>query len=169
MRYAHTGLIVGTALVLVQLSAAPMYAGPSGLDRLTYFTFSGPVQVPGGTLPAGTYEFRIVNAETGSSVMRVASVDDPKRSKLFFMNRGIQLDRAPNDPIVILRETPPGAAPALDAWVYPGEEQALAFQYSHKQAAALSAGARTPVTTTAAATLIAIGSRDRWVIAGRTR
>jgi hypothetical protein len=167
MRYAHTGLIVGAALLLVQLSPAPMHA--SGFDRLTYFTFSGPVQVPGGTLPAGTYEFRIVNADTGSSVMRVASVDDPKMSKLFFMNRGIQLDHAPNDPIVILRETPPGVAPALDAWVYPGEEQALAFQYSHKQAAALSAGARTPVTTTAAATRIAVGSHDRYAIAGRTR
>ena len=42
------------------LLAAPLAAQPA--DRLTYVTFSGPVSVPGTTLPAGTYAFRLALA-----------------------------------------------------------------------------------------------------------
>ena len=67
MRYALLRFSACAALILA-LQPAPARA--DGWDRFTYFTFSGPVQLPGVTLPAGTYEFRLVNPETSARVMR---------------------------------------------------------------------------------------------------
>jgi len=168
MRRTHKGIIVCAILLLLPLSHAMTRA--SGFDRLTYFTFSAPVQVPGATLPAGTYEFRLVNADTSASVLRIASLSDKKMSKLFYMNRGIELDRAHDDPIVVLRETAPGVAPALDGWVYPGEETGLTFVYSHRQAEALNAGLGHPATRVAAtSSRMIVGSVGNHSLSTRVR
>ena len=66
MRYALLRLSACAALVIA-LQPAPARADT--WDRLTYFTFSGPVQLPGITLAAGTYEFRLVNPQTSSRSM----------------------------------------------------------------------------------------------------
>ena len=44
---------------LVMTTAAPTSA--MTYDKLTYLTFSGPVRIPGVTLNAGTYSFRLAN------------------------------------------------------------------------------------------------------------
>ena len=44
-------------------------------NKRTYLTFSGPVQVPGATLPAGTYTFEIANPDTSRHVIRVSEKD----------------------------------------------------------------------------------------------
>ena len=51
-------------------------------SRTTHFTFSGAVQLPGVTLPAGTYTFEVVNPNSGSDVVSVTSRD---RSKVYLM------------------------------------------------------------------------------------
>jgi len=47
-------------------------------DKLTYFTFSGPVQVPGATLPAGTYMFKIADGASNRHVVQIFSRDGTK-------------------------------------------------------------------------------------------
>jgi len=165
MRYALLRFSACAALVLA-LQPAPARADT--LDRLTYFTFSGPVQLPGVTLPAGTYEFRFVNPATGSSVLRVAS-EDGKKGKLFFMIRGSDLEDAPDDPIVLLRETPAGSPPALQGWVYPGEVTPFEFIYSHRQAQALGAVKHHGTVNVADSSRIIVGSREKRVMSARTR
>lgn len=49
--------------VLATLSSTASYA--QTFDTHTYFTLSGPVTLPGVTLPAGEYVFRILDT-TGS-------------------------------------------------------------------------------------------------------
>jgi hypothetical protein len=46
------------ACVAVALTAAALAAQGIPADRATYVTVSGPVSLPGVTLPAGTYLFR---------------------------------------------------------------------------------------------------------------
>ena len=152
------------AALIMALQPAPARADT--WDRLTYFTFSAPVQLPGITLPAGTYEFRLVNPETSSRVMRVVS-EDGKTAKLFFMIRGVELDDAPDDPIVLLRETAAGNPPALHGWVYPGEVTAFEFIYSRRQAQAL--GMPRHATAHVADSRIVVGSRGKPVMSSRTR
>ena len=154
------------AALLIALQPAPARADT--WDRLTYFTFSGPVQLPGVTLPAGTYEFRLVNPETSSRVMRVSS-EDGKTGKLFFMLRGSELDDAPDDPIVLLRETAAGSPPALQGWVYPGEVTPFEFVYSKRQAQALGGVPHHGAANVADSSRVIVGSRGKRVMSAKTR
>ena len=45
------------------------------MDSRTEFTFNQPVELPGVTLPPGTYVFRFVDATTGRKVMQVQAKD----------------------------------------------------------------------------------------------
>jgi hypothetical protein len=165
MRYA---LLRFSACAALLISLQPAPARADTWDRLTYFTFSGPVQLPGVTLPAGTYEFRLVNPETSGRVMRVSS-EDGKTGKLFFMIRGVELEDAPDDPIVLLRETPAGSTPALQGWVYPGEVTSFEFIYSHRQAQALGGVPHHRAANIADRSRIIVGSRGKPVVSARTR
>ena len=55
--------------LLVSVTNTPSTAQP--LDKRTLFTFSGPVSMPGVTLPAGKYLFRLANPETSTRVVQV--------------------------------------------------------------------------------------------------
>ena len=45
-------------------------AQDSNINQRTFLTFSGPVQMPGVTLPAGKYVFRLADTSSGSSIGR---------------------------------------------------------------------------------------------------
>ena len=53
------------AAMLLTLSATPALAQGQPMDARTEFTFNQPVELPGVTLPPGTYIFRFVDATTG--------------------------------------------------------------------------------------------------------
>ena len=59
---------VTLALLIAVLTPAPTGAFYTN-DKLAFLTFSGPVQVPGATLQAGTYRFRLTNPETSRNVL----------------------------------------------------------------------------------------------------
>lgn len=78
-------------------------------DKLTYFTFSGPVQIPGHTLAAGTYMFKLADSPSNRHIVQVFNKDG---SKLFATILAIPDQRLdPSDkPVVMFRETPAGHA-----------------------------------------------------------
>jgi hypothetical protein len=88
-------------------------------NKLTYLTFRGPVQVPGVTLPAGTYMFKLADPETGR---RAIQVWDEKGTKLYTTLLTIpdeQLE-AKDDPVVMFTERPSAVPQAIKSWFYPG-------------------------------------------------
>ena len=62
---------------------APGLASAQPADKRTYFTFSGPVEMPGVALPAGQYEFRLANPDSSRNVIQVSSRDGKKSYGLF--------------------------------------------------------------------------------------
>jgi len=68
--------------VFVCLMTTPVYAQP--LDTRTVFTFSGPVTLPGVTLPSGQYLFRLAEPNSSSKVVRVLTADGTTPHGLFF-------------------------------------------------------------------------------------
>ena len=61
---------LGVACAAILLSAALAAAqGPANADRSTYVTFSGPVSLPGVTLPAGEYLFRLADSPSNRSIV----------------------------------------------------------------------------------------------------
>jgi hypothetical protein len=59
------GFAVAAALMMAGVLKADSY------DKRTVFTFNRPISVPGVTLPAGKYMFRLVDTETSRKVVQV--------------------------------------------------------------------------------------------------
>lgn len=117
--------VVVAALVAVMM---PAPAGALTYDKLTYMTFSGPVQVPGVTLGAGTYRFRLANPDTRRNVLQVLSNDG---ATVYAMFNTIQDHRTvlTDEAAVTFRETPAGVPPAIKSLFYGGEYGGYEFVY----------------------------------------
>src|SRR6185436_17584624 len=63
------------ATLLIAATATHAAGQGTTFDKRTIFTFSGAVQVPGATLPAGTYVFRVANP-TSPSVLTVLDAQE---------------------------------------------------------------------------------------------
>jgi hypothetical protein len=135
--------------VFVCLMAAPVSAQP--LDKRTLFTFSGPVTLPGVTLPAGQYLFRLADPNSSSKVVQVLNADGTKPYGLFFTISAERLEPA-SSPEVRFMETASGTPAAIRTWWYPGERGGYEFIFPKEQARRLAMGASQPVLTTDAQT-----------------
>jgi len=106
-------------------------------NKRTFLTFSGPVQLPGATLPAGTYLFQLADPDNARHVVMVRDKDEKKIYTMFMTIPNDRLD-TPNDNVVMFRETPAGVARAIKAWWYPGSRMGEEFVYPKSQATAIA-------------------------------
>jgi hypothetical protein len=145
MRKLVIGLTLATALVAV-LGPPTASAQSVPEDKRVFFTFSGPVAVPGVTLPAGQYLFRLPTkiASGERHVMQVLSADGSNSYAMFF---GISANRTdyPTKPEVRFMETAAGMPPAVKTWWYPGDKAGYEFIYPKEQARLLAKGTGQPV------------------------
>jgi cobalamin biosynthesis Mg chelatase CobN len=116
-------------------------------DKRTLFTFSGPVTMPGVTLPAGQYLFRLADPSTSAKVVHVLSADGTKPYGMFFSYPAERFE-ASSKPEVRFMETATGMPAAIKTWWYPGERTGFEFIYPKDQARKLAQGASLPVLTT---------------------
>src|SRR3954471_17096595 len=123
-------LAFSTAVLVAGLAPG---ATADEFTKLTLLTFSGPVDVPGITLPAGTYRFSLADPESGRRVVKVADKDGSKTYGMFLSIPNERMKPA-DKPVVMFRETAAGAPPAVQAWFYPGETYGYEFAYPHDQA-----------------------------------
>jgi LPXTG-motif cell wall-anchored protein len=141
-----TKFIIPTALAALVLGApAPTIAQTA--DYQTYFTFSGPVTLPGVTLPAGKYLFRLADPSTSRKVINVLTADG-KKSVAMLTSIPNRLNRAPKDPEVRFMETSGNTPPPIKTWWYPGNSTGYEFIYPRKQALELAKVVNEPVLTT---------------------
>lgn len=124
-KLVNFGSLLAGALIL---SIAPIRVGASTHDKLTYLTFSAPVQIPGAKLDAGTYRFRVTNPDTSSNVLQVLSNNG---STVYAMFHTIPDSRTvvTDDSTVTFMETPAGVAPAVRSLFYGGERRGYEFVY----------------------------------------
>src|SRR6476646_9943371 len=81
-------------------------------DRQTNVTFSGAVSLPGTTLPAGTYVFRLADSQANRHIVQVFDKDGAKLITTLF---AVPAERAEaeGDPVVAFKETPSDRPPAV--------------------------------------------------------
>ena len=117
----------------VALTAGVLAAQGIPSDRSTYVTVSGPVSLPGVTLPAGTYLFRLADTQATRNVVQIFDKD---RTKIFATLIAIPAERMePSDEAVItFKETPADRPPAVHYWYYAGEKSGQEFAYPKAQA-----------------------------------
>jgi hypothetical protein len=117
--------VVAAALVALM---TPAPANAVTYDKLAYMTFSAPVQIPGVTLNAGTYRFRLANPETSRNVLQVLSNDGSIVYAMFHTMYDSRTSLT-EDPVVTFRETPAGVPPAVRTLFYGGEHRGYEFVY----------------------------------------
>ena len=109
-------------------TAQAFNTGP--FDQFSYMTFSQPVAVPGATLPAGKYIFRLPDRDNARTVMQVMSAD---RSHVYamFQTTPTTREKTTHDPTVTFYESPVGTPMPIKAWYYADDRFGLEFVYPH--------------------------------------
>lgn len=140
---------VATAMMALPLSAAAQ--GPANQD--TFFTFSQAVELPGKTLPAGTYFFQLADSPSNRHIVKVMSQDRKELHATLLAIPYYSNDRPSDQPQVRFMETPAQAAGgattnAIKIWFYPGNTTGHEFIYPRSQAMRIAARTSEPVLTT---------------------
>ena len=142
-------ITVLSTFALLAASIGTARAQPA--DYRTLFTFSAPVTLPGVTLPAGTYVFRLADPTTGRKVINVLSADG-KSSIAMLHTIPNRLLTAPQNAEIRFMEVSANTPPPIKTWWYPGKSTGYEFIYPRSQALELAKVASDPVLTTIAET-----------------
>jgi hypothetical protein len=102
-------------------------------NKKTILTFSGPVQIPGATLAAGTYVFKLADLEGNRHVVQVLDKDEKHVYGMLLAIPDQRLEPTA-DPVVLFSERAAGSPQAIRAWFYPGETIGNEFVYPKDQA-----------------------------------
>ncbi len=149
--------LAGAAALVLALSPG---ARADEYNKLTYMTFSGPVQVPGATLPAGTYTFKLADLQTDRHIVQIFN---KATNKLITTVMTIPNDRIEpvKDTFVMFSERPAGVPIAVKAWFYPGRSIGEEFLYPRHQATEIARKAHDTVLTTQGEEVTRTGSTAR--------
>ena len=140
--YAIRTKLLAAALGALTLLAPAAMAGRR--DQKTIFTFSAPVEVPGQTLPAGTYVFRLVDSPANRHIVRIFNKDESRVLGTFLAIPDYRLHPAEKT-IITFSERPAGSPPAVRGWFYPGRNYGHEFVYPKPEAIALAQANNIPV------------------------
>ncbi len=116
-------------------------------NKKTILTFSGPVQIPGTTLPAGSYVFKLADIPGNRHVVQVFDKDEKKiyGTMLAMPNQRM----TPTDkPVVLFSERASGSPQAVKVWYYPGDTIGNEFVYPKSQAMKIARETHTRVLAT---------------------
>jgi hypothetical protein len=117
------------------------------IDKKVYFTFSGPVEIPGATLPAGKYLFHLADPDSGRQVLQVQSADGKRVYGMFF-SMPVQRPTAPDEAEVRFMETASGSPAVISTLWYAGERTGRELIYPRQQALRIAKSTNTPVLST---------------------
>ncbi|MDP2318775.1 MAG: hypothetical protein Q8O42_05475 [Acidobacteriota bacterium] len=141
---------VALACTFAAATMFPLTASAQGglPNQDTFFTFSQAVELPGTTLPAGTYLFALADGATNRHVVRVMSQDRKTLHATLLAIPNYTLDKASDEPQVRFMEGPETGPQAVKVWFYPGRTTGHEFLYPRSQAMKLAARTGESVLTT---------------------
>jgi len=129
-------LIALLAVVTLCGASAPG-ARADQMNKKTIITFSEPVQVPGMTLPAGTYVFKLMNSSMDKHVVQIWSADGQK-----LITTCLSISDSKVKPVgktvITYDERPDGQPMAIKEWFYPGDNAGQEFVYPKTEAVQLA-------------------------------
>jgi len=125
--------LIATAVMLAVLvgMSARVAAQNTVVNQRTFMTFSNTVEMPGVTLPAGTYVFRLADTPTRNVVQVLSKDEKDILGQWTFVQA--QRNKATEDTVVMFKEMPEGTMPAVQYWYYPGDTSGKEFIYPKDQ------------------------------------
>jgi hypothetical protein len=119
--------------------------------RETKITFSHPVDVAGHVLIAGTYLFKMADAND-RHIVQIFSADGKTVIATVMTIPDYRL-RATDKTVVTFSEVPAGSPEAVRAWFYPGRTNGEAFVYPKRRAIELAKASKVAVPAIAVETI----------------
>ena len=145
-RHMRTVVLACSVGLMVLASRGLVHAIGEPVNQLSYMTFSQSVAIPGMTLPAGEYMFRLPSRDNSRMVLQVLSKDGSHVYGMF-LTRPTSRGEATNDPTVSFHESPAGTPPPIRAWFYAGQTFGLEFAYPEHEAELIALHSGHPVLT----------------------
>ncbi len=117
-------------------------------NKRTTLTFNQPVELPGVTLPAGTYVFRLIDLPAARNVVQVFNADE---SDVLAAILAVPHEhaRAHDETVIGFEERSSGSPMAIHEWFYPGDLRGLEFVYPKERARELARETHQPVLAAA--------------------
>jgi hypothetical protein len=106
-------------------------------NKKTIVTFSTPVEIPGKTLPAGTYVFKVLDSPANRNIVQIFDKDEKQLYATVLAVPDYRLQPS-GEPVLNFEERPAGTPPALRAWFYPGDNYGQQFVYPQSRATQLA-------------------------------
>jgi len=113
-------------------------------DRLTKVTFSGPVEIPGQVLPAGTYWLKLLDSPSNRNIVQIFNEDRNKVHATILAIPDYRLKPA-DKTVITFDEREANSPPAVKAWFYPGDTYGQEFVYPKVRAVRLAEIVHQPV------------------------
>jgi LPXTG-motif cell wall-anchored protein len=123
---------------------AGVFANADEWDKKTTVTFGRPVELPGFTLPAGSYVFKLVNLGSNRHIVRVFDTTETKVYGTMIAIPNWRL-KPTSDTTLSFAERPKTEPEALRAWFYPGDNFGQEFVYPKRRATQLAEVTHAPV------------------------
>jgi hypothetical protein len=122
---------LSTVILCLTLVCAvfPLAARADDWNQMTKMTFSGPVEIPGMVLPAGTYWFVLQNNWADRNLVQIFSADWSKVDATVITATSYRREPKAHTEIEFA-ERPHDKPEALLKWYYPGELIGHEFLYS---------------------------------------
>jgi hypothetical protein len=115
-------------------------------NQKTVFTFSGPVEIPGQVLSAGTYVFKLADSQSDRNIVQVFNKRENHLYGTFLTVPDYRLKPA-GRPIITFDERPADSPEAVRAWFYPGDNYGHEFVYPKVKALRLAKANNIPVAS----------------------
>ncbi len=139
-----------TVVCMGLLAAVLPQAKADEWNQKTKFTFTQPVEVPGGVvLPPGTYVFKLLDSQSDRNVVQVFNERENHIFGTFIAIANYHLKPAGKS-ILSFQERAAGSPEAIRAWFYPGENYGHQFVYPKHKAMELAKANNQPVASTQA-------------------
>jgi LPXTG-motif cell wall-anchored protein len=102
-------------------------------DKKTVITFSGPVEIPGQVLPAGTYVFKLANSDSDRHIVQVFDKDQKHLYGTILAIPDYRMQPT-GKTVIRFEERTTGSPEAVKAWFYPGDLYGQEFVYPKARA-----------------------------------
>src|SRR5579859_1204635 len=142
MKSATIMMLVGMGLIGMMMPNAKA----DEWNQKTIFTFSGPVEIPGQVLSAGTYVFKLADSQSDRSVVQVFNKSENHLYGTFLTIPDYRV-KPSGKPIITFDERASGSPEAVRAWFYPGENYGHDFVYPKTKAVVLAKANNQPVAS----------------------
>lgn len=122
-------LLAGLVLTAILFSEVVTHADEA--NQSTKITFSAPIEIPGQTLPAGTYRIKLMDPDE-PDVVQIFNSDG---TRLYATLPTIRTERREptGDSVLVMAEQGAARPDAVLKWFYPGDTSGHEFVYSNQE------------------------------------